>query len=229
MHEIVVKANNLFVAQDEKILIEDVNIEFKKGELIYLIGKVGCGKTSFIKTLYADLPLQKGNLNVNGFDLEKIKSKEIPLLRRSLGIVFQDFKLLNDRTVHDNLSFVLEATGWKDKGEIDKRVADVLHTVNLSEKQSKMPHELSGGEQQRVVIARALLNSPPLILADEPTGNLDPSSSQDIMKIMQEITRSGSCVLIATHQYNLIKEFPGRVVKIEDKKLQKTDETPIFN
>ncbi len=223
MQEIIVKTNNLCVAQNSKLLIENANIELRKGELIYLIGKVGCGKTSLIKTMYADLPLKSGSLQVNGFDLDNISAKQIPLLRRSLGIVFQDFKLLNDRTVFENLSFVLEATDWKHKDAIKKRVSDVLDTVNLSDKQAQMPNELSGGEQQRVVIARALLNAPPLILADEPTGNLDPDSSENIMKILQSITQNGSCVLIATHQYNLIQAFPGRILKIENKKLIELD------
>ncbi|NJO88707.1 MAG: ATP-binding cassette domain-containing protein [Chloroflexia bacterium] len=216
MQESVIQTKNCSIVQDGKIVIQNVNIELNKGELVYLIGKVGSGKTSLIKTLYADLPLAAGSVKVNGFELERISHQNIPFLRRTLGIVFQDFKLLTDRTVHDNLSFVLEATGWKDKLEIDKRITEVLNDVDLTDKEPKMPNELSGGEQQRVVIARALLNKPPVILADEPTGNLDPDSSKKIMRILQLITQKGSCVLIATHQYDLIKEFPGRVFRISN-------------
>ena len=220
MQEAVIQTKNSSIVQDGKIIIHDVNIELNKGELVYLIGKVGSGKTSLIKTLYADLPLTNGNVKVNGFELDRITHRNIPFLRRTLGIVFQDFKLLDDRTVHDNLRFVLEATGWKDKVEIDKRISDVLSEVDLSDKEPKMPNELSGGEQQRVVIARALLNNPPAILADEPTGNLDPDSSRKIMNILQTITRKESCVLIATHQYDLIKDFPGRVFRIYNNQIK---------
>ncbi len=216
MHESVIQTKNSSIVLDGKIVIQNANIELNKGELVYLIGKVGSGKTSLIKTLYADLPLAAGSAKVNGFELDRISHQNIPFLRRTLGIVFQDFKLLTDRTVHDNLRFVLEATGWKDKMEIDKRISEVLNDVDLSDKEPKMPNELSGGEQQRVVISRALLNKPPVILADEPTGNLDPDSSKKIMKILQAITQKGSCVLIATHQYDLIKEFPGRVFRINN-------------
>ncbi len=214
MQESVIQTKNSSIVQDGKIVIQNVNIELNKGELVYLIGKVGSGKTSLIKTLYADLPLAAGSVKVNGFELDRISHQNIPFLRRTLGIVFQDFKLLTDRNVHDNLRFVLEATGWKDNVEIDKRISEVLNDVDLADKEPKMPNELSGGEQQRVVIARALLNKPPVILADEPTGNLDPDSSKKIMKILHAITQKGSCVLIATHQYDLIKEFPGRVFRI---------------
>jgi cell division transport system ATP-binding protein len=216
MQEWVIQTKNSTIVQDGKIVIQNVNIELNKGELVYLIGKVGSGKTSLIKTLYADLPLAAGSVKVNGFELDRISHQNVPFLRRTLGIVFQDFKLLTDRTVHDNLRFVLEATGWKDKLKIDKRISEVLNDVDLPDKEPKMPNELSGGEQQRVVIARALLNSPPVILADEPTGNLDPDSSKKIMRILEAITRKGSCVLIATHQYDLIKEFPGRVFRISN-------------
>ncbi len=216
MQESVIQTKNSSIVQDGKIVIQNVNIELNKGELVYLIGKVGSGKTSLIKTLYADLPLAAGSVKVNGFELDRISHQNIPYLRRTLGIVFQDFKLLTDRNIHDNLRFVLEATGWKDQIEIDKRISEVLNDVDLPDKEPKMPNELSGGEQQRVVIARALLNKPPVILADEPTGNLDPDSSKKIMKILQAITQKGSCVLIATHQYDLIKEFPGRVFRINN-------------
>ncbi len=220
MQDLIVNAKNISVAQDNKVLMSNVNLQLSKGELVYLIGKVGCGKTSLIKTLYADLPLSAGKASVNGFELSTINNKDVPYLRRSLGIVFQDFKLLEDRNIHDNLSFVLEATDWKEQTKIDARIKAVLNEVGLFDKEQKMPNELSGGEQQRVVIARALLNSPPLILADEPTGNLDPDSSQQIMRILKSITDKGSCVLIATHQYDLIKAFSGRVLKIEDNNLR---------
>ncbi len=214
MKDTVIKTNNSSIVQDEKVILQKVDIELFSSELVYLIGKVGSGKTSLIKTLYADLPLAAGTVKVNGFDLGNLSHKDIPFLRRTLGIVFQDFKLLTDRNIHDNLRFVLEATGWKDDQEINKRIIEVLNDVDLLEKEPKMPNELSGGEQQRVVIARALLNNPPVILADEPTGNLDPESSKHIMRILKSITQKGSCVLIATHQYDLIQGFPGRVLRI---------------
>lgn len=223
MQELVVNAKNIAISQDSKELVSNIELKLSKGELVYLIGKVGSGKTSLIKTLYADLPLTKGSATVNGFELNNINNKDIPFLRRSLGIVFQDFKLLEDRNIHDNLRFVLEATAWKDNNKINNRIHEVLEEVGLLDKEAKMPNELSGGEQQRVVIARALLNSPPLILADEPTGNLDPESSQRIMRILQSITLKGSCVLIATHQYDLIKEFHGQVLKIENNKIVEVD------
>ncbi len=216
MQEPVITTKNCSIIQDEKVILQNVSLELFKGEQVYLIGKVGSGKTSLIKTLYGDLPLDIGSATVNRFKLEGITHKNLPFLRRTLGIVFQDFKLLIDRTIHENLRFVLQATGWKEKSKIDKRIAEVLLEVELSEKEHKMPNELSGGEQQRVVIARALLNKPPVILADEPTGNLDPESSNKIMKILKSITQKDSCVLIATHQYDLIKEFPGRVFRINN-------------
>jgi cell division transport system ATP-binding protein len=212
----VVKLHNVSVIQEDKTILANVSFSIYANELVYLIGKVGSGKTSLIKTLYAELPLEFGDAIVNEFKLEKISPKNIPYLRRSLGIVFQDFKLLSDRNVHDNLQFVLEATDWKDKVLIYKRIKEVLSNVMLSDKEFSKPNELSGGEQQRVVIARALLNEPSLILADEPTGNLDPVSASQIMHILQNLTQNGSSVLIATHQYNLIKQYPGRVLKIED-------------
>lgn len=216
MQDLVIKTQNSSIVQDEKIILQNVNIELYGGELVYLIGKVGSGKTSLIKTLYSDLPLAAGNAKVNGFELGSLSHKDIPFLRRTLGIVFQDFKLLTDRNIHDNLRFVLEATGWDNEQKINERIIEVLKDVDLIEKEPKMPNELSGGEQQRVVIARALLNKPPVILADEPTGNLDPDSSKHIMQILKSIMLKGSCVLIATHQYDLIKEFPGRVFRINN-------------
>lgn len=223
MNNPVIHTKKLSIVQDNKTILQNVDIELHEAELIYLIGKVGSGKTSLIKTLYADLPIGSGGAGVNSFELESLSPKNIPYLRRTIGIVFQDFKLLIDRNVHQNLQFVLEATGWKDIEKINHRIKEVLHEVDLEVKEFKMPNELSGGEQQRVVIARALLNQPPLILADEPTGNLDPESSNQIMQILKAITRKGSCVLVATHQYNLIKQFPGRVLRIQDNQIDEID------
>lgn len=219
MNKPVIQTKDVSIVLEENILLQNVNINLNEAELVYLIGKVGSGKTSLIKSFYADLPLAAGSALVNDYKLESIPSKNIPFLRRTIGVVFQDFKLLTDRNIHDNLLFVLEATGWKDKEKAALRVREVLAQVRLQDKEFKMPNELSGGEQQRVVIARALLNQPPLILADEPTGNLDPDSSREIMRILLEITRKGSCVLIATHQYDLITQYPGRVLRIKNKRL----------
>ena len=222
---------NATIAQPDNIIMSNINLEIKSGELVYLIGRTGSGKSSLLKTLYAELPLAKGTGTVAGFQLEKIKNKQIPFLRRKLGIVFQDFQLLTDRNVNENLKFVLKATGWKNKIEIDRRIQEVLEKVGLAQKGYKMPNELSGGEQQRVVIARALLNNPEIILADEPTGNLDPDTSRGIMQILTKISATGRAVVIATHDYPLIKEFPGRVIKCDDCKLeevQQSDNEPII-
>lgn len=207
------------IFQGDHLVLSDVNFEVKKNEFIYLIGKVGSGKTSLIKTINAEIPLLEGIASVAGFSLENLKKKQIPLLRRKLGIVFQDFQLLIDRSIHENLRFVLGATGWKNKKEIETRIEEVLTKVGLDYKGYKMPHQLSGGEQQRVVIARALLNDPEIILADEPTGNLDPETSEQIMNILFEIQASGRAIVMATHNYNLIKKFPARTLKCEDGKL----------
>ncbi len=215
----VISLENAYIGVDDHLILEDVNLSVEKGEFVYVIGRVGSGKTSLIKTLNAELPLFEGSGIVSGFQLEDLKRKEIPLLRRKLGIVFQDFQLLIDRSVDSNLEFALKATGWKDKEEIKDRIAEVLEKVDLGYKGYKMPHQLSGGEQQRVVIARALLNNPEIILADEPTGNLDPATSKDIMKILMDISKSGQAVMMATHNYNLIKKFPSRTLKCEDGKL----------
>jgi cell division transport system ATP-binding protein len=220
MNNPIVALRNISVVQDEKVIIRNVSFYLYPQEMVYLIGKVGSGKTSLLKTLYAELPLENGNVEINGFNLKNLSIKKIPYLRRGLGIVFQDFKLLTDRNVHENLKFVLDATGWKDKNLVKQRIKEVLTDVMLTNKELAMPNELSGGEQQRVVIARALLNSPTLILADEPTGNLDPVSAAQIMTILQGLTLKGSCVLFATHQYNLIKQYPGRILKIEDEELE---------
>ena len=216
----VISLENAVIGVDDHIILEQVNLSVEKGEFVYVIGRVGSGKTSLIKTINAELPLKEGSGMISGFNLEDLKRKEIPMLRRKLGIVFQDFKLLNDRSVDSNLEFALKATGWKDKIEINDRIAEVLEKVDLAFKGYKMPHQLSGGEQQRVVIARALLNDPEIILADEPTGNLDPATSEDIMLILNEISLSGRAVMMATHNYNLIKRFPSRTLKCESGKLQ---------
>ena len=215
----VISLENALIGIDDHIVLEQVNLSVEKGEFVYVIGRVGSGKTSLIKTINAELPLREGKGVVSGFSLEDLKRKDVPMLRRKLGIVFQDFKLLIDRTVDSNLEFALKATGWKNKEEIKDRIAEVLEKVDLGYKGYKMPHQLSGGEQQRVVIARALLNDPEVILADEPTGNLDPATSEDIMKILLEISKSGRAVIMATHNYNLIKHFPSRTMKCEGGRL----------
>lgn len=211
----IIELNNLSVYQRHILILSEINLSIGKGEFVYLIGKTGTGKSSLLKTLYADLPVKEGEARVVGYDLQNIKQKEVPYLRRKLGIVFQDFQLLSDRSVNDNLLFVLKATGWKDKEAMDDRIKDVLEKVGLKTKGFKMPHQLSGGEQQRVAIARALLNDPELILADEPTGNLDPETSEGIMSLLFEISRSGRAVLMATHNYALMEKFPTRTLKCE--------------
>ncbi len=207
----------------DHLVLSDVNLSINKSEFVYLIGKVGSGKTSLIKTINAEHPLDEGIASVSGFQLHKLKQKDVPKLRRKLGIVFQDFQLLSDRTIHKNLEFVLRATAWKNKTEINDRIAEVLDKVNLGYKGFKMPNQLSGGEQQRVVIARALLNNPDIILADEPTGNLDPATSEEIMNILVSISESSRTVIMATHNYNLIKKFPARTLKCEDGVLEETN------
>jgi cell division transport system ATP-binding protein len=219
----IISFEHAAISVNDHLILSDVNLLINKNEFVYLIGKVGSGKTSVIKTINAEYPLKEGFANVAGFQLEKLKKKEIPMLRRKLGIVFQDFKLLSDRNINKNLEFVLKATGWKNKKEIDERIAEVLDKVGLGFKGYKMTHQLSGGEQQRVVIARALLNNPEIILADEPTGNLDPATSEEIMNILYEISQTGRTVLMATHNYNLIKKFPARTVKCEDGAVMNTN------
>jgi cell division transport system ATP-binding protein len=212
----VVLLNNIDVFQKNKLVLTGVNLSIGEGEFVYLIGKTGSGKSSLMKILYAGLPVEKGTGFVAGYDLTKISRRQIPLLRRKLGIVFQDYQLLEDRTVEENLKFVLKATGWKDKEAIKTRISEVLKEVELLSKLHSMPHNLSGGEQQRIAIARALLNKPELLLADEPTGNLDPETSNGIMRILFNISKQGTAVMMATHNYNLIYKFPGRVVKCEE-------------
>ncbi len=215
----IISLNNVSIFQKHNLVLTNVTLNIDKGEFVYLLGKTGSGKSSLLKTLYADLDLKDGAATVAGYDLKTIKRKEIPFLRRKLGIVFQDFQLLTDRTVNDNLLFVLKATGWKGKNEMQKRINDVLDKVHLTTKGFKMPHELSGGEQQRIAIARALLNDPELILADEPTGNLDPETSEGIINILLEISKSGRAVLIATHDIMMFEKFPSRTIKCESGKL----------
>ena len=212
----IIKLSNAIIRQSDNIILKDVNFEIEKGEFVYLIGRVGSGKSSLLKTLYADLPLNDGSCNVVGYNLPLIKNKQVPFLRRKIGIVFQDFQLLTDRNIEDNLIFVLKATGWKNSNDIKSRISEVLEKVNMNNKGYKMPHELSGGEQQRVVIARALLNSPDIILADEPTGNLDPETSDDLVRLLHDISKSGKTIIMATHQHDLLDKFPARVIECKD-------------
>ncbi len=206
----IIEISDGLVRQREQIVLRDVNLKIKPGEFVYLIGVVGSGKSSLLKTFYGDLPFPDGYGFVTGYALRYLKNRDLPYLRRRMGIVFQDFQLLTDRNVYENLLFVLKATGWKDQKEMDHRVRDVLSKVDMVHKGYKMPHQLSGGEQQRVGIARALLNKPDLILADEPTGNLDPDTSDDLLELLHAICKEGKTVVMATHNYTLIKKFPGR-------------------
>jgi len=216
MSKFIIKLKDAKIYQKDHLVLSQVNFDLESGDFIYLIGKTGTGKSSLLKTLYGDLLLQEGLGEVVGFDLTCLKEKEIPYLRRGIGVVFQDFQLLSDRSVNDNLVFVLSATGWKDKERINSRVTEVLAQVSMDHKGYKMPHELSGGEQQRVSIARALLNEPELIIADEPTGNLDPETSRDIMKLLKRIQEKGKAVFMATHDYSLINDFPSKVIRCAD-------------
>ncbi|MEQ1585096.1 MAG: ATP-binding cassette domain-containing protein [Cyclobacteriaceae bacterium] len=215
----VVRVKEASIFQDHNTVLNEISFEIDKGEFAFLIGRTGSGKTSLLKTLYADLPLRLGDISVAGFNIREIKSHQVPLLRRKIGIIFQDFQLFPDRTVGENLNFVMKATGWKDNAKMKNRLAEVLMQVGLGSVEKKMPHQLSGGEQQRVVIARALINEPLILIADEPTGNLDPEVSSGILKIFQQINKSGTAVLMATHSYGLIKRFPARVLKCENSKV----------
>jgi cell division transport system ATP-binding protein len=217
--DIIIELIGCSIWQQDNLVLSDVNLSVAKGEFIYLVGRVGSGKSSLIKTLNAQIPFRQGIGLIAGYDLSKIKTREIPFLRRKIGIVFQDFQLLIDRTVYQNLEFVLRATGWKSRIEIESRIGDVLRKVGLDMKGHKMPHQLSGGEQQRVVIGRALLNDPDIILADEPTGNLDPETSEGILKLLTEISRTGRAVIVATHNYTLLKKFNAKTYRCDDGKL----------
>ena len=219
MAESVLSLKEVAVYQQDNMVLNDISLEVRPGEFVYLIGKTGSGKSSFMKTLYADLPLRQGQGRIVGFNLKMLPEKDIPKLRRKLGIVFQDFKLLPDRNIHNNLLFVLKATGWKDQSRMKTRIEEVLDKVGMKTKGFKFPHELSGGEQQRIAIARALLNDPELILADEPTGNLDPQTSVEVMKVLQEINKTGRTILMATHDYALILKYPSKTLKCEGSKV----------
>src|ERR1700744_3662508 len=215
----IIKLRNVDIFQQSHHVLSDVNLHIDKGDFVWLIGQTGSGKSSLLKVLYGDVNITTGEGYACGYDLNHIKTKDIPFLRRKLGIVFQDFQLLTDRSVEQNLQFVMRATGWTDKKLIGDRALDVLEKVGLRSKLKKMPHELSGGEQQRVVIARALLNDPEIILADEPTGNLDPDTSEEIVQLLKQISLSGTSVIVATHDYHIIRTFPSRIIKCENGKV----------
>jgi len=222
--DIIIELTNCTIWQQDHLVLSNVNLSVGKGEFVYLVGRVGSGKSSLIKTLNAQIPLKDGVGLVAGYDLSKIKRREVPYLRRKIGIVFQDFQLLTDRSVNENLEFVLKATGWKNRNDIDARIGEVLEKVGLGLKGYKMPHQLSGGEQQRVVIGRALLNDPDIILADEPTGNLDPETSEGILRLLTDISKTGRAVVVATHNYTLLKKFSARTIKCDDGKLKEVNE-----
>lgn len=223
----VLDLENLAIEQGSKTIIENASFKMFPGDLVYLVGQTGSGKTSLLRTLYGDLNPKNGNAHVSGFRVQSIRSKKIPFLRRKLGIIFQDFQLLTDRNIENNLRFVMKSTGWKKKNLMDKRLDEVLELVGLSHKKNNMPHELSGGEQQRVVIARALVNEPFLLLADEPTGNLDPKTSKEILDLLIKITEQGTAMLMATHNYNLIHYHPSKVLKLENKEIKEVEPTSL--
>ena len=221
----ILNIEEVSIFQQDEIIFENINININKGDFIYLIGKTGSGKSSLIKTLYADLELKKGEISVGGFSLKNLKENKIPFLRRKLGVVFQDFNLLQDRTVFDNLKFVLQATEWKSKRKIEDRIYEVLEIVNIKDLTHKFPHQLSGGQKQKVAISRALLNSPDLIIADEPTGNLDPKTSLEIMQLLLDLNKKGNTILMATHDFILIKEFPHKTLLCNNKSISNIDIT----
>ncbi len=216
MSEQILALKNVTIYQENNAVLSNINLEVSPGEFIYIIGKTGSGKSSFMKTLYADLPLNEGEAHIVGFDLATLKEDDIPFLRRKIGIVFQDFKLLPDRSVNENMLFVLKATGWNDVTEMQAKIDEVLDKVDMKAFSSKMPHQLSGGEQQRVAIARSLLNDPELILADEPTGNLDPQTSVEVLEVLRKINANGKTIIMATHDYALLMKFPSKTLKCED-------------
>jgi len=215
----VVKVKDVSIFQDIQTVLSEVNFEIGKGEFVYMVGRTGSGKSSLLRTLYADLSLRLGDINVAGYTIRNIRRNQIPMLRRKLGIIFQDFQLFSDRTVNENMLFVMKATGWKDSSKMKARVAEVLMHVGLGTIGNKMPHQLSGGEQQRIVIARALINEPVILFADEPTGNLDPEVSDGICKLFQEINKSGTAILMATHNYEIIERYPERILKCDNGKI----------
>ena len=219
MAETVLQMKDVDIFQNDNLILSNINLEVKKGEFVYVIGKTGSGKSSFLRTLYGDLPLTKGQATVVDYSLRRLQEKEIPYLRRKLGIIFQDFQLLPDRSVEQNLEFVLKATGWTETPKIQLKISEVLDKVGMKSKGFKFPHQLSGGEQQRVGIARALLNDPELILADEPTGNLDPQTSVEVMKVLQEINQTGRTIIMATHDYALILKYPHKTIKCDGNKM----------
>jgi len=220
IQEQLVNYSNVQLNRDENIILRNVNLTVNRGDFLYIIGKVGSGKSTLLKSMYAELPIEGGRARVFDYELETIKQRLVPFLRRKIGIVFQDFQLLIDRTVEKNLEFVLRATGWKNKREIKDRINEVLVQVGMQHKTYKMPHELSGGEQQRVVIARALLNSPALILADEPTGNLDPETGSQIVSLLQQISENGTAVIMSTHNYSIVQAFPGKIMRCDNMELE---------
>ena len=216
---VLIDYKNVDILKEENVILKDVNLTVNKGEFLYIIGKVGSGKSSLLETIYCEMPIKAGQAMVFDYDLLSIKKKQIPFLRRKVGIVFQDFQLLTDRSVYNNLLFVLKATGWKEMIKINERINQVLEQVGMTNKDYKFPHELSGGEQQHIVIARALLNSPELILADEPTGNLDPENGSQIVKLLHDISKKGTAVIMTTHNYQWVQDFPGKVMKCENQRL----------
>ena len=223
MNNPIISISDLNISYKDKEVLKNINLEINEGDFIYFVGDTGSGKSSLLKSLYKGVDIQKGNIKISNFNISKIKNKKIPYLRRELGIIFQDFQLLSDRNIYKNLEFVLRSTGWEDKFKVKKRISEVLKTVHLSKIEKKMPYELSGGEQQRVVIARALLNNPKIILADEPTGNLDPEKSKSIIKTMKEINQNGTTIIIATHDYSLITSNPSTTYKFSEKKIMEVD------
>lgn len=223
--ESIISLKGVDVFQQDQLILSQVNLDVKAGEFVYLIGKVGSGKSSLIKLLNAELDLYTGQAQVAGFNLGKLKRSEVPFLRRKLGVIFQDFRLLTDRNVHDNLSFVLKATGWKVERAIENRINEVMERVGMKSKLKSMPHELSGGEQQRIVIARAILNDPDIILADEPTGNLDPETSDELMSIFKEINEQGKTILVATHDYHILNRYPARTLVCGEQKVSDSSKT----
>lgn len=228
MGNVIIDYKGVELCRDKNTILHDINVTINKGDFVYLIGKVGSGKSTFLKSLYHEVPIEDGAGEILDYDLQTIKQKQVPFLRRKIGIVFQDFQLLIDRTAEKNLEFVLKATGWKNQKVIENRINEVLTSVGMQNKGYKMPHELSGGEQQRIVIARALLNSPEIILADEPTGNLDPETGNQIIELLHSISKDGTTVVISTHNYSLVQKYPGRVLKCEDGSLteSKSSHTP---